>query len=402
MPLTTQIRTSSNQPVNYRIHKFSGETLLGPRTEVRVFVNGKEIGYMKYSIQENCLYIHRMDNYTINSDAPYKYVGSLLFEYAFHKSIQAGKDGRIELDAIDNSPAAYFHMGLRKKGTGAMWLHKKISEYQITKSPAIKREIEKDSFYQSLKIDAETFTRKKGLTSLSFEEILKYGDYSAQNDEFANRIANAKSSGKKLTNLDSLQCYMHGIMYLPPEIIAAKKLELCQFKPIGSNTFFSKDCARARVKNSTLIELVNSGKLDSSNAVEIDAKLSDNPKLQPLVNLLVSPRGLKMMKKNYISGWFAIIYFNKSSLEHIISANGLKLFENNYINSMRQLTNLHPSYYPKLFSDSGLKAFESGELLMSEAGYLKDAQEEFLDNSQFELLLERVAAKDSIFSPSCQ
>ncbi|KTC86847.1 hypothetical protein [Legionella brunensis] len=399
MRLTTKILTATNQPVNHKIHKYSGETLLGPRTEVKVFVNDKQVGYMKYSIQENCLYIHRMDNYSIHSDAPFKHVGTLLFEYAFHKSIQAGKEGRLELDAIANSPAAYFHMGLRKKGIGAIWLYKKISDYQVAKSPFIKREIEEDCFYQTLKKDAEAVGRKKGLTSLSFEEVLEYGSYSAWNDDFAERIAKAKISGEKLTEVDSLQCYMHGIMYLPPEMIAAKKLELCQFKPIGSNLFFSAEYARSRLKNPRLIELVNNGKLDSSNAVEIDAKLSDNTKLAPLVDLLLSPLGLKMMRKNYISGWFAIIYFNKSSLEHVISTNGLKLFEHNYIKSMSQLVNLHPSFYPKLFSDIGLKALERGELLMSETGYLKDSSGEPLDSIKFELLLASVAQKENAFSP---
>lgn len=395
MRLTTKIQTSTNQPVNYKIHKRSGETFVGPRTDVKVFVNGNEIGYMQYSIQKDCLYIHRMDNRSINSKAPFKHVGSLLMEYAFHKSIQAGKEGRIELDAIKNSPPAYFQMGLRKKGTGVMWLQEKIADYQATKSPAIKREIEENVFYQTLKKDAEAAARKKGLTSLSFEQVLEYGEYSAWNDEFAERIAKARASGEKLTETDSLQCYMHGIMYLPPETIVAKKLEFCQFKPIGSNWFFSAEYARSKLKNPRLIELVNNGKLDSSNAVEIDAKLSDNPKLEPLVGLLLSPLGLKMMRKNYISGWFAIIYFTKDSLTPIISANGLKLFENNYIQSMSQLVNLHPSYYPKLFSDAGLRAFESGEVLMSETGYLKDSNGTFLDSSQFELLLEKVAESET-------
>ena len=390
MRLTTKIRTSTNQPVNYVIRKYSGETFSGPRTDVKVFVNGKEIGYMQYSIQENCLYIHRMNNYSIHADAPFKQVGSLLMEYAFHKSIQAGKEGRIELDAIKNSPPAYFHMGLRKKGTGVMWLQKEIADYMATKSPTIKRKIEESVFYQTLKKDAEAAARKKGLTSLSFEQVLEYGEYSAWNDEFAERIAKARASGEKLTETDSLECYMHGIMYLPPETIVAKKLEFCQFKPIGSNWFFSTEYARSKLKNPRLIELVNNGKLDSSNAVEINAKLSDNPKLEPLVELLLSPIGLKMMRKNYISGWFAIIYFTKDSLAHVISANGLKLFENNSIQSMSQLVNLHPSYYPKLFSDTGVRAFDSGEVVMSETGYLKDSQGTFLDNSQFELLLEKV------------
>ncbi|PWY53986.1 hypothetical protein DGG96_19275, partial [Legionella qingyii] len=134
MRLTTKIETSDGKQVNYRILKRSGNTLLGPRTEVLIYVKNQQVGYMNYSIQNNCLYIHRMYNYSINTTTPYKYVGSVLFEYAFHKSIDAGKEGRIELDAIDNSPSAYFNMGLRKKSSGYTWLEEKILEYKLTKS----------------------------------------------------------------------------------------------------------------------------------------------------------------------------------------------------------------------------------------------------------------------------
>ncbi|PWY54086.1 hypothetical protein DGG96_18770, partial [Legionella qingyii] len=262
----------------------------------------------------------------------------------------------------------------------------------------LKREIEANTFYETLKKDAQAVAQKKGLTSISFEEVLEYGAYSSKNDEFAERINQAKMEGRKLTSLDVVQCHMQGIMYLPPETIAKKILAYSRFIPIGSNTFFSMESALSRLKNSKLIELVKNGKLDSSNAFEIDTKLGFNPTLEPLVNLLVSPLGLKMMRKNYISGWFSIIYFSEDSLKLIISPLGFKLFEDNHIQSMGQLVHIHPSYYHKLFSEKGLKLFTAGKLFVSESGMLQNAQREFLDPEQFEQLFESISDQGNTLS----
>lgn len=81
---------------------------------VTLFVNEKACGSMDYSLREDHLYIHRMDNYTLTAEKAWKHVGAILFEHAFHQSVCAGKGGKIMLDAIGASPAPYFKLGLRK------------------------------------------------------------------------------------------------------------------------------------------------------------------------------------------------------------------------------------------------------------------------------------------------
>ncbi|STX88355.1 hypothetical protein [Legionella feeleii] len=386
MRLITKITNKNGEQVNYRIQrKINSSSKISPN-EIWITVNNEKVGYMKYSIQNESLYIHRMDNYSLNSENPFRHVGSVLFEYAFHKSIEYEKGGCIELEAIGNSPAPYFNMGLRKKSNGFLWLKEKIDEYQLTQSTITKKEIESDESYETLKYDAQHNAYARGLSSLSFEEVLQYGKYSSYNDKFEKAIDMAKSTGQALTELDVIRHYMNGIMYLPPEIIAKKKLDY-RFKPIGSSLFFSYESAVVRLKNCQLMELVKNGKLDSSNALEIDIKLRKDSKIKPIVDLLLSPSGLKMMKKNYISAWFSIVYFDEKSLKSILSK--IELFEKNHIKSISQVIEMPRSYFTFIFSKEGLSLFDSGQLFLSKNGFLKNHENKTLSDKEIKTLFKQ-------------
>ena len=363
MRLTTRILDDQGEPISYYLTKFSGETLFGRRTDVKLYVNGKCVGFMKFSIQEDCLYIHRMYNYTVDSIKPYKHIGYLLFEYAFHKSIKAGKGGNIELDAIDASPAAYYRMGLRKQGSARERLKPLIAKYWAVPSTQAQEEIEKHNFYKLLKIDAAE-NLKKDIDVISFEEALKYGMYSSRNALFEIELGKKKP----LTKSDCICLSMHGMMYLPPEIIEQKKIEFARFVPIGSNLFFSQTTAEARLQNGRLKELVKAGKLDPSNAVEIEAKLTAT---DPILDVLLSPIGLKMMKRNWISGWYIGVYFaDLATVQAIISEHGVAAFELGYVKNINVILNMSNGIRKLILSEQGIQALKSGEIVIAETGYI--------------------------------
>lgn len=88
-----------------------------------VYANGNLIGSMTYSERPHAIYIKRMDNLTIIKDEKdlvtddkdkIDHIGNLCMEHALRESLKLGKRGRIELDAVGDSPIAYFKFGFRK------------------------------------------------------------------------------------------------------------------------------------------------------------------------------------------------------------------------------------------------------------------------------------------------
>ncbi len=218
MKLSTKICDSQGNQINYVVEESSGNTVFGLRTEVRIEIDNKIVGFLAYSIQDYYLYIHRMDNFSVNSKDPIKHIGSLLFEYAFHKSLEAGKAGKIELDAIDSSAAAYYRMGLRKKSNASRWMENIIEEYNANPSSEIKNKILAHDFYDRLKYIAAKKLNKQENT-LSFQEVIDEGIYSEFNEPFAKELDN----NNKLNKDDCCRLCMTGDMYLPSEIIKSKK-----------------------------------------------------------------------------------------------------------------------------------------------------------------------------------
>ena len=126
--LTTQILNSQRKFVEYDITKEICDTFFGLRTFVHVAVAGRKVGYMAFSLEKKNIFIHKMINFSIQTDNPLKHIGLLLVEYAFKVSLKKGKNGRIELTALDKSPAAFFRLGFRKKNIGSKKNDHLISE----------------------------------------------------------------------------------------------------------------------------------------------------------------------------------------------------------------------------------------------------------------------------------
>lgn len=337
MRLSTLLLDSKDNSVCFTLSKQNFDTIFGPRTSIDIHVGGRLIGSMQYSIGANHLYIHGMENYTVNSELRFKHVGKVLFEYAFHKSLKWGCNGKVELYAIDTSPAAYYKMGFRKKGFAAVNLQKLLSSYLKTRSSQDKEAILNDTFYKFLKEDAAR-NLNKSLEDISFEDAIQHGLYSPENLTFAEQL----SRKKQLNEAGCLS--MTGIMYLPIEIIEEKKKGFLRFIPTGSHMFFSHSYAESQLKSDQLKQLLKSKKIDSSNAVELEAKITES---DPRWSILLSPIGLKMMRRNYISAWYICVYFNFRVAQAIISANGLDAFEKGHIPHISQLCSLNSGLIAK-------------------------------------------------------
>ncbi len=79
----------------------------------------RELGYVEYTIESNHIYIDYMQNSTGESEKEkrIKHVGKALHEFIFHKSIQHGKDGHVELSTGSSPQSTGFHFceGFRLK-----------------------------------------------------------------------------------------------------------------------------------------------------------------------------------------------------------------------------------------------------------------------------------------------
>lgn len=153
--------------------------------------------------------------------------------------------------------------------------------------------------------------------------------------------------------------------------------ELPTFTPIGGNWFFGIESALCRLKNPKIRSLVKQGKLDSSNAIEIEAKMCPT---DPRLEFLLSDIGLQMMKENYISGYCIGVYFhNLKDLEALISLNGLTAFEEGLCSSVEKLLKLPAQAISYLFTQ-GFQDFRIGNIRISESGMtLRDRQGQIID-----------------------
>lgn len=396
MRLKTKVVNSENKPVRYRMIEIKNEYY----HFVDLIIDGKKIGFMRYSLEDDHLYINRMDNFSEGNERSYKQVGTALFEYAFRKSIEAGKEGRIELSAIEASPAAYYKMGLRKKCSSDGQADQQLRHYRSQPTPALKATIQNSSSYAGMRENAvliifpelyekygyscygvPEFEQKKN--SLTFEQIIACDFISFRNQGFEQIL----KQGKRLDKIDCFRAEINGLMYLPPETVAKKRQEFSQSNvPIGGNLFFSREHALANLTNERLKELVEQGKLDPSNAVEIAAKMQAQ---DPRLVFLLSDLGLKMLKENYISGWFIAVYFHSlASVRAIISENAWQTFEESLVEDIEQFVGLDPKAVCLILSDQGLQALREARIIpISGHSGFKDLEGNYLDSSRLSHIL---------------
>lgn len=389
--LKTPILDSAEKPINYRILVLDAVT---------VTFAGKVIGRMRFSNKKDHIYIHRIDNYTSDQEKPFKGVGSLLFEYAFRNSIKNGHDGKVELNAIAAAPAAYYKMGFRKKSATAIGLGELISEYlqapKEDEKDKKKNEILENYYFKKLMENAAV-NLKKDIADISFIEAIKHGVTDALTDNINQEFEKFLAENKKVTTGDCYCLNMQGMMYLP-----ADKIELLKRKfldsiiPIGSNLFWSKDHAKKNLTIPVLKELVENGKLSSSNAVEIECKMRCS---DPRLEILLSPLGLEMMKRNHISGWYIGVYFGLDYTKAVISPEVLNAFEKSFI-TINQLVNLQIAIGIQLLSPFGLQALYDGEIMISNGFSVMDKQGNYFSNSEDlkEFLQKTHAAREKVMA----
>lgn len=279
-----------------------------------------------------------MDNYTIKTEKPLKHVGTALFEFVFKQSFNHGKDGKIELNAIDQAGPAYFRMGFRKKGDGAILLEKELEAFQKNPAETTKIEIINSSAYAFLQEDAKAVLNR---SYCSFEEAIKYGSYDKINQKFKELIKN----NTRLTTEDCCRHCFSGIMYLTPDQIEKNKAKFFRFCPIGSNITFDKEDTIATLQSPILKSLVESDQLDASNALELEMKIKTNSEE---FNLIISDLSLEMIKRNYISCWWIGAYLNFELTKKLISQNTFLGFKSGAIQNIQQILK-NPSILDRTF-----------------------------------------------------
>lgn len=232
-PLTTKVLSEGQEKeIVLTKHKLWG-TEKGEGHEASLYVDQKLVGYMKYSLAPDHLFISWMENKSC-----FKHVGTALHEFAFRESIKQGKHGHVELDASYSSHIFHYLNGFRPKSeqekTFAFGLVGKeleklclayLNETEPSKKQALQHEIENHAFYKRVLPQAEQIaTQSLALPEarpLSFDEIVREGIFTY--DTFmSEKLKNLLQSGHDNKNIDT-SGYGSYIMYLPEEEISRKK-----------------------------------------------------------------------------------------------------------------------------------------------------------------------------------
>ncbi|XVN43167.1 MAG: hypothetical protein RCG15_02480 [Candidatus Rickettsia vulgarisii] len=211
-------------------------------------------------------------------------------------------------------------MRLRKQDYAWTVLRKNIEKYKEQQDINIKNEIINDHFYQTIleNAGASGAYLKKDLSKITFEEAIEYGRYSSDNDKFELLL----QENKHLTDSD---CYEHDMrsitMYLPKKKIVENifKFSIDNFCPIGSNTIVDENL----ISNDRLKALVDKEKLDPSNAFEIQSKIKRSNITESDLDMILSPEGLELMNRNYVSGWYMVVWL-QNKLPNVTSGDFLE------------------------------------------------------------------------------
>lgn len=233
MTLTTKITDSSNIQVSYSLKATRIEN--SNRISVTLRINDKIAGSMEISPTPYSVYIHRINNYSSDWENPLKHVGTLLFEYAFKTSLKWERQGRVELQSVGNSAAAFVLMGFKTRTLEANYLRDKIYIYYNDPTPENKNAIIDHPSYNGLLKEAAS-TLKKSSRNVTFDQAISDGLYPHDAHlEFEKKINDFKKRNKKINNADLAGSGMGGMMFLPEETITAlkQKFRVEPFSPIA-------------------------------------------------------------------------------------------------------------------------------------------------------------------------
>lgn len=216
----SRIVDSSGTAIPYRV-KVSDNFYDNRNKSIELYANDLQIGKMRYTLWSESVYIDRMDNLTLSSKVPLKYVGTLLFEHAFRESMKAGRGGRIELIAVGNAPLTYVKWGFIKKSEPANWMKQCILDYQHANEKDKPLKAEQLSLHpcyaKLLAIASEN--SDKNPENLCLDEIIAYGQIDPYNQIFKQIL---EESGKHVDHfqMKNQVKQMTGMMFLPEEKIS--------------------------------------------------------------------------------------------------------------------------------------------------------------------------------------
>ena len=271
-----------------------------------LFHGNFRLGQVRIIIENNCLFIKGMDNFT--SGLPlterYQQVGRALHEIVFLKSVEYGLGGRVEL--IADKGAGLFHM--------------------------------KCGFAHS-----EPGKTSQVVATLQEAENLRVSGLPARIHKWR---------------------FADGPMFLPPEVIQQKlspKRELSQPEKVPTFTAVLSPAVSHPVYQK-LAWLVSTGQISSYNANQLINKLlhPSHPGDKETWSLILSPPGLKAMALQYFDGWVVGIYFsqyNSSKLKYMLSREGMYAFSQ-FLIGWQNCSSMYDTTLQFIFSDYGILALE--------------------------------------------
>ncbi|CAM2951655.1 Uncharacterised protein [Legionella steigerwaltii] len=168
MPYTTKLLNAQNEELAFQtVVKPSprGKKYLAFEVYIGEGKNRKLVGAMDYNVRPHCIHINRMDNFQ-NGFPPQnpqfiKHMGYLFLEHALRESFARGFQGKLELEAIEYSPIAYFKFGMRKDSRMACEMSDLFLAINMI-----------ENFNESMPMDQRKQFRSELLDSLCFGNFL--------------------------------------------------------------------------------------------------------------------------------------------------------------------------------------------------------------------------------------
>lgn len=179
MPYTTKLLNAQNEAIDFQT--VVKPSLRGKKHQVfEIYIReGNErklVGAMDYNLRPHCIHINRMDNlqngFTQKNKQMIKHMGYLFLEHALRESFAKGFQGKLELEAIENSPIVYFKFGLRKN---SRTINKMIDVFDVISMI--------ENFNESIPMDQRKELSREMMGRLCFGGLfLKEEDKAAQKD----------------------------------------------------------------------------------------------------------------------------------------------------------------------------------------------------------------------------
>jgi hypothetical protein len=351
-------------PQSYFIEekKYSSSSL-----KVNICIKGNSIGEMVYEIDTPIVFIKRMYNHTISQQYPIQGIGTALLEWLVRKY----PDHCIMLESTnskDGTPSKFYSLGFRKTSQFILYgeeLNKILKvipintpSYLISQKQAseIVLKIEKIMGWKNYNevVKEIAIVLNKYPDQISNHEVVDYFLYSQRNIVYE----------KTLKEGCSINYLLEGIMYIPSSNFKKLENKFSRFIQLASNLSFSKKEALESLSNLELIQLVEKGIINPSNAMDIEAKLVSRENDPKRWELILSDIGLEMMRLNCFSAFLFCTYLNEESLSYLISESGLSILKQALV-TWDEVINLPPSLFPYIFSQQGEEDLKSGNLKFS-------------------------------------